>query len=159
MRHTILLWGLLQVAGLTCDAQALSGPSSNNRVFTHADTVQALHALFRRGRTWGKVGTVLAPVSIALVAYAGSKMELGGYDVISGGSTDPNSYAYGAMLGAPVAITLSLLGPFSWAANSKYTEQQTIQAYEQHQPLSKRTQRRLHNQLERLILDGNTLNR
>jgi hypothetical protein len=80
-------------------------------------------------------------------------MDIGGYDVAFGGSRDPNGYAYATMLGAPVAITLSLVGPLSWSANSKHLEQETTRAYEQRLPFSKRMQRRLHNQLERMLTD------
>lgn len=155
----MLLLALLLVVGLTCRAQALSSPAPINRVFTRADTLQALHTLFRTGRTWGKALTILAPVTIGMVGYAGSKMDLGGYDILSGSSTDPNGYTYAAIFGTPVAITLSLVGPLSWKANAKYMEQETIRDYEQRRPLSKRVQRRLHNQLERMTMYTNMPNR
>ena len=160
MRNAMLLTALLPGFSLGCQAQIVpSAPMPSNRVFIRADTLQALHTIFRTGRTWGKVLTALAPVTIGIVAYSGAKTDMGGYDVLSGSSRDPNSYAYVATLGTPVAITLSLVGPLSWKANSKSNEQETIRKYEQRLPLSKRVQRRLHNQLERTLMDAEMPNR
>ena len=160
MRNTMLVAALLLGISLAANAQgASSAPTPSNRVFTQADTLRALHAIFRRGRTWGKVLTAVAPVTIGIVAYCGSQMDIGGYDVLSGSSRDPNSYAYAATLGTPVAITLSLVGPLSWKANSKSNEQETIRKYEQRLPLPKRVQRRLHNQLELALMDTETPSR
>lgn len=152
----MLLMALLFNAHMACHAQVASSSSAPaNRVFTRADTLQALHTAFRMGRMWGKAVTALAPVAIGIVAYSSTRMDIGGYDVLSGSSSDPNGFAYATMLGAPVAITFSLIGPLSWKANSKANEQEAIRKYEAHQPLSKRVQRRLHNQLERTLMDAN----
>ena len=159
MKTALLVLAMIFEHHVACHAQNASSTVPHNRVFTHADTLQALHTIFRTGRTWGKVLTGFAPVAIGIVAYSASRMDIGGYNVIGGNSSDPNNDAYVTFLGAPVALTLSLVGPLSWKANSEQTEQETIRAYEQHLPLSKRMQRRLHNQLERTLLNENTPSR
>ncbi|MCI1189415.1 hypothetical protein MON38_18485 [Hymenobacter sp. DH14] len=159
MKRFIFLLLLLSLVGMNCDAQMLSAPMTSNRIFTAADTLQALHALFHRGRKWGKGVTALAPVAIGIVLYSGSRMDMGGYNMLGGNSTAPNNYAYTTFLGAPVALTLSLVGPLSWNTNTKDTEQKIIRDYEQRRPLNKRTQRRLHNQLERMLMGTTMLSR
>ncbi|RYU79323.1 hypothetical protein EWM57_11305 [Hymenobacter persicinus] len=70
-----------------------------------------------------------------------------GFDVWGSGRTSSNGYATAWLLGAPAALTLSVVGPISWAGNSKRAEQDALVAFERHQPVSRRLQRRLHNQL------------
>ena len=153
MKCPILLAGILVGSTLVCNGQGVPTVSlPTNRVFTRADTLQALHTMFRRGRRWGKVVTVLAPITGGIVAYSYHRVELGFIDFFGTGNPDNvvNGYTYAAGFGIPLTLAFSIVGPLSWAANSKDKEQETIREFEQHLPLSRRIQKRLHNQLERV---------
>jgi hypothetical protein len=117
------------------------------RVFTYADTLQALHALFRAGRSRGQVITALAPVALGVSAYSYSKMDLAfNWGTAEGGA--PNGYAVAYMLAVPVGITSAIVGPLSWAHNTRLREQEAIETFEARKPLAPRLLRRLHRRLE-----------
>lgn len=145
---------VLLVSGLLACSQEGYGQAapSGNRIFTRADTLQALHDLFRATRRRGRVMTALLPVVVGATAYAGSQVEFH-IDLFGSGAPDTTSDLplIGALAGSLGSIALAITGPGTWRRNSKAHEQEIIRWYEQRRPLPMRVQRQLHARLGQLL--------
>ncbi|SNC68419.1 hypothetical protein SAMN06265337_2305 [Hymenobacter gelipurpurascens] len=146
------LTGLLLLSTTEAQSQTLPPAASTPRVFTRADTLQALHSLFLANRRRGRVMTGLAPVLAGVAAYSGSQIEFY-IDIFGTGQPDTTSDwpAVGAVLGGFSSVALAILGPSTWGRNSKEREREAVRLYEQHQPLPKRVQRQLHRRLTMML--------
>ncbi|WP_426061066.1 hypothetical protein [Hymenobacter sp. B1770] len=151
MKRLLSLLSLMVAVPLAGHSQGVQPGVYVNRVFTHSDTVQALHDMYRNGRRWGRVLTALAPVAAGFAAYSYPKTDLG-ISPWGNQPSGPNGHATAYMIAIPATLTFSLVGVLSWNGNSKKIEQETIRHYEMRLPLSQRIQRRLHRQLESTLL-------
>jgi hypothetical protein len=145
----------LPFAGLS---QGVQSGANANRIFTRADTVQALHDIFRNGRRGGKIITALAPVAAGIAIYSGPKVDLG-INALGSSGNKPNGHLTAVAIAVPAAIAFAIAGPLSWSRNSKKKEQETIRRYEMRLPLSRRVQRKLHRQLGNALHSSTATNR
>jgi hypothetical protein len=134
------------------EAQTLPSAAPSTRIFTRADTLQALHTLFLANRRRGRLMTGLVPVMVGATIYSGNHIE---FDfTIFGGPAEKTTSdlpVIGALVGGLSTLVLAVTGPGTWSRNSKQREKETIRLFEQHQPLPKRVQHQLHNRLEMML--------
>lgn len=147
----LLLSGLL-ACSLDGKGQAVSPNLTGSRVFTHVDTLQALHDLFLSNRRRGRTLTALVPVLVGATAYSVSQVEIE-FDIWGTGSSDDTSGLpiIGAFAGGLGSLALAVFGPRTWLRNTKEREQSAVALYEQRKPLPPRLQRQLHQQLGKLL--------
>ncbi|MBD2721502.1 hypothetical protein [Hymenobacter armeniacus] len=128
MKKLLLSAGLVLSLGISAHSQQPAGPETMR---THADTVQALHNLFRKHRTGGVVWTGIGAAVAGRVAIASASGDSGG----NGGGT---AVGIGVLGGVPAAIGVGKLLRFSGSR-----EAAAIAAYDAGKPLPRYVRQRL----------------
>ncbi len=139
---------LLLVSSLA-RAQVPGASQLPSRVLTEADTVQALHDLFRQHRQTGRACLGLFPLAVAGTAYSASQIEID-LNLYGGFSSGPSAAPLvGTFLGGATSLTLLIVAPITLNRNHRQREARLVTQYLQGQSLPKRWQKQLHRQLMR----------
>lgn len=123
----------------------IARPAATAATYTHADTLRAIQAIYRKHRRSARVMLGLTPVLAAGAVSSASIIISPGW-----GSKDDTLPIVGIFLGALGTGALTYVALNTYDRNSRSSEQKMVLLYEQKHQLPRRIQRQLPAQLTKL---------